>query len=278
MSNKIKYGLKNVYYSVITDSPSLAYGAPVAIPGGVSLSLTPKGEKVEFYADDTAFFVGESNLGYEGSLEVALLPDRFKKDVLGYLEDANGALIEDSAALAKKIALMFEFQGDSKATRHVLYNVAVSRPALETETKGETIDPKTDSFDIIASPASDTGYVKAKIEYGQTGYSTFYDAVYTYNSPANSVAPTAETFDINAAGLEYEDKLFTVTSGASNSITNVLMDGAQVGGAYYTIADLVLTVEKEYLATLAVGVHTLTIALAKGVPVTVAITVEDTTA
>lgn len=89
MPNKIKYGLKNVYYAVATIAAdgSATYETPVAIPGAVSLSMEPQGENSPFYADNIVYWVGTSNTGYEGDLELALVIDAFKKDVLGYQED-----------------------------------------------------------------------------------------------------------------------------------------------------------------------------------------------
>ena len=179
MSNKIKFGLKNVHYAVITET---GYDTPKPIPGAVSLTLNPRGERTDFYADDMLYYTSATNDGYEGSLEVALLPDAFKKDVLGYIEDTiNGALIEDANATPKNIALLFEFSGDVNKTRHVLYNVAVERPNMESSTKGASIEVKTETFNITASPAIDTGYVKAKCEQDGAAYDTWFDAVYVYN-------------------------------------------------------------------------------------------------
>lgn len=181
MSNKVKFGLKNVHYAPITVTDgAVTYGTPVKIPGGVSLNLDPKGDRTDFYADDMLYFTTTANNGYEGDLEVALIPDSFKVDVLGYKEDANGVLFEDSQAISKDFALLFEFKGDKNATRHVLYNVNANRPNQSSTTKGETVEVQTETLSMTASPATDTGYVKAKAKLGDTGYDTWYNDVYIY--------------------------------------------------------------------------------------------------
>ena len=273
MTNKVKYGLKNVYYALVTILAGVvSYSPPVALPGGVNLTLDPKGEKTEFYADDAAYFVADKNDGYEGSLEIALVPDSFKKDVLNYAEDANGALFEDANATVNKIALMFEFDGDAKKTRHVLYDVTPSRPAVNGKTTTNTKEPQTDTFDIVAAPASDTGYPKASIKYGQTGYSTFFDAVYTYQAVTNSLLPlTAEFSKAAPAPI-----VLTVTSSEANTINHVKKDGVILTAiTNYTVLALAVTVLEAYLALLANGVHVFTIVPTSGLPVSASITVTD---
>jgi phi13 family phage major tail protein len=182
MGNTIKYGLKNVHYAVITNKDGvITYGKTVEIPGAVNLSVTPKGDKTEFYADDVAYFVASSNQGYEGNLEVAIVPDSFKKEVLGWTADASGALFENANILSKNIALLFEFDGDVNAVRHILYNVSVARPAIESSTQGASIEVKTESFDITASPRLD-GFVKAKAEPADTSYAKWFEAVHEYTA------------------------------------------------------------------------------------------------
>ena len=185
MSNKVKFGLKNVHYAVITETDGVVtYGTPVAIPGAVSLVQNPKGDATEFYADDDLYFGATANQGYSGTLEIALIPDEFRKDVLGEIEDDNGVIFEDSDVLAKNIALMYQFKGDEKSIRHIDYNVSVARPSVESGTKTTSLDPKTEAINIVASAATDSGYVKARVLEGQTPYETFFDSVYTYVEPA----------------------------------------------------------------------------------------------
>jgi phi13 family phage major tail protein len=177
--SKVKFGLKNVHYAVITETDGvITYGTPKLIRGAVNLVLSASGEKVTFYADDVAYFEEDTNNGYEGTLEVALATDQFRVDVFGEKLDANGALIENANARPNKIALMYEFDGDKNKVRHVSYNVSASRPNIESSTKTNTKEVKTETMNIAARPALDTGDVKAKVKQGQTGYDTFFESVY----------------------------------------------------------------------------------------------------
>lgn len=151
--NKIKYGIKNVYYAVATIAAddTATYGMPVALPGAVSLSLEPQGEASPFYADDIVYYTSYSNNGYEGDLELAIIPDSFKTDVLGYILHSDGVLYENVDAETVHFALLFEFSGDKHHTRHVMYNCVSGRPATGSTTKGESIEPQTESLTITST-------------------------------------------------------------------------------------------------------------------------------
>lgn len=151
-ANKIKYGLKNVYYAVATIAAngSATYQTPVRIPGAVSLSMDPEGETTPFYADDIKYYTSVSNTGYEGSLEVALVPDSFKTDILGYVKDTNNVIYENAGAEPVHFALLFQFAGDQKETKHVIYNCTATRPTTAGSTKEDAIEPETESIDISA--------------------------------------------------------------------------------------------------------------------------------
>ena len=162
LENKVKYGLKNVHYALATEGADgkFTYATPVRYPGAVSLSLEPRGETSEFYADDRVYYATSVNNGYEGTYEAAELPLDFKVDVLGDQLDAlSGVLTETANAKPKTIALLFEFDGDVKSTRHALYNVTVARPSTSSSTKTETTEPTTQELSFIAAPTID-GVVK----------------------------------------------------------------------------------------------------------------------
>ena len=188
MENKIKYGLKNVYYAIATiDSNGAAtYGEPVAFPGAVSLSLDPQGDTTPFYADNIVYWTGISNTGYEGTLEVARVIDSFKTDVLGFIASEKNVLLEDAGAEAIHFALLFQFEGDARATRHVMYNCTATRPSTGSSTKNETVEPGTESLDIratsiyVAGISGGKDIVKAESSESTdaTVYSSWFTSVY----------------------------------------------------------------------------------------------------
>lgn len=183
--NKVKYNIKNVYAAKLTETisegvSSYAYDTPKRIPGAVSLSLDAEGESSPFYADGIVYFRTVTNNGYSGDLEIALIPEWFRTEILQETLDGKGVLVENSnTAESVKFALLFEFDGDVRAIRHVLYNCSASRPSIESETKEDTVEPGTEKLTLTADPRSD-GLVKAKTgdETDETTYTNWYKAVY----------------------------------------------------------------------------------------------------
>ena len=275
MSNKIKYGLKNVHYAVITEAGGVVhYATPKPIPGAVNISLSPAGEKVEFYADDLLYFGTNTNQGYEGTLEIARIPDSFREDVMLEELDANGAYIENSSATPKNFALLFEFNGDVKATRHVLYKVNAARPDVAGSTKTKNIEPQTETLNIVASPATDTYHVKASLPYSTgSAYTNFFTAVYLENAVVNTKG--ADPADFSKGSLA--DVEVTTTSSGTTAIKNVLLNGLPVPGVSLTIAALKATIASAYVSGLALanGDYPIVVEFTKGNAVTYTLTVKD---
>lgn len=179
MANKIKYGISKCYYSKITESNgAITYATPVALPGAVSISLEQQGDTSTFYADNIAYFTSNANNGYQGDLELALLPDSFRTDILGEKLDAtSGAYMEYGNTATVEFALLFQFEGDENATRHCLYRCVASRPSVEGSTKEETIEPQTETITVTAMARETDELVKARCPYGASAYNNWFSTV-----------------------------------------------------------------------------------------------------
>ena len=190
-SNKVKYNLKNAHYALLTvaEDGSVTYGTPVSLPGSVSLSLDANGEPENFYADGIAYYVINNNMGYEGDLELALIPESFRTDVLNEKLDSKGVLIENSDVELASFALLFEFDGDVKHIRHVMYNCSASRPGIEGKTNEDTKEVQTETLTIKATPLS-SGIVKAKTgnTTDEATYNNWYKTVYVPTDTSEAVA------------------------------------------------------------------------------------------
>ena len=179
--NKVKFNLKNAHYALLTISEEgkETYGTPTALPGSVSISLDANGEPENFYADGIAYYVINNNMGYDGDLELALIPESFRTEVLKEEKDEKGVLIENADVELASFALLFEFDGDKRHIRHVLYNCSASRPGIEGKTNEESREVQTETLTIKATPLS-SGMVKAKTgdETDEDTYNNWYTKVY----------------------------------------------------------------------------------------------------
>ena len=245
--NKVKYGLKNVHYAVATIAAdgSATYGEVKPWPGGVSLSLDAQGGTTKFRADNINYWIGQSNNGYEGDLESALIPDSFRSDVLGEIQDGNGVWVENVEAKTVPFALMFQFEGDQKATRHVLYNCSATRPSVSGSTTEEEIEPQTETVTITTSSVYFPNFqggmniAKGRCLQGESGYTSFFSSVYTPSGSANLHTVTQNltncgsswTADKIADGADFIAKI-TADDGYTIGTVSVEVGGTEVTGAY----------------------------------------------
>lgn len=182
MGNKVQFGVKNVHYATYTEADGVVtYGEPKPLPGAVELSVEPRGDMTEFYADDVLYYVASNNQGYDGTFTLANIPDVFAEDALGETRhETDLTLTESSNAKGQNFALLFEFDGDVKATRHVLYNCSASRPSMTGATKNSSTEPNTTELTFVSSPRVSDLKVKTKTttETPDGIYNAWYDAVY----------------------------------------------------------------------------------------------------
>ena len=194
MSNRVKYGLKSVHYAIgtIANDGSATYDTPVAWPGAVTLTMDANGDNSTFYADNIAYYVTNGANGYTGSLETALVPQSFLEDVLGMAADTKGILVETTSAPTVHFALLFQFEGDEAATRHVLYNCTATRPTVGSTTKGESVEVQTETINLTATSIYnddlEADIVKAKT--GDSADSTVYEGWFSAVYQPTAIATT----------------------------------------------------------------------------------------
>lgn len=161
--NKVKFNICNVHYAILTiaEDGTVSFGTPVPMPGAVSLSLDANGEPSNFCADGYAYYTVSNNMGYEGDLKLAMVPESFRTDVLKEELDENKVLIENANVETANFALLFEFDGDQRKIRHVLYNCTASRPGIESQPNKDEVEVQTETLSLTASPLANS-YVTAK--------------------------------------------------------------------------------------------------------------------
>lgn len=185
MENKVKFGINNLHYATITraDDGTPTYATPTREKGAVSITLEPNTETTKVAADDDPnYVVVESDSGYTGTLSVQILSDNFKKDVLGWIEDSNGVLIEPVIFEKTEFALLCEFKGDAHKTRHCFYRCMATKPTIASKTVEEGgLEVQQDEISVIIAPETYTtpNYTKASVNADNTQYDTWYTTVYT---------------------------------------------------------------------------------------------------
>ncbi len=190
--NKVKFNIKNVHYALKKDDGT-GYEVPVAVPGAVSVSFDAKGELKSFYADGIAYYVTSSNGGYEGDLEMALIPDQFRLDILNEKKDQNCVMVENVNAQTRAFALGFDIDGDIKSTRFWFLNCTATRPSTESSTTEDSTEPSTDKITLTCAPNTDGNVrVKTTEDTPAVTYDGWYDAVYLpVHSQGEEVEPPA---------------------------------------------------------------------------------------
>lgn len=183
-ANKVKYGLSNCWAAVATinaETGEYSYDTPFRIPGAVNLSLSPSGDTNDFYADNIIYFSQTANQGYEGDLEIAMIPDDVRTKLLGEVVDANGAFLETSDDKQATFAFGFQIEGDKKNRKFWYYNCSLTRPTTASSTTESSITPNTDTLSMKAMPRISDKKVRIFMEESEgnkTAYDGFFGSVY----------------------------------------------------------------------------------------------------
>lgn len=251
MAKKVKFGLKNVHYAIVTETTNQttgavtsSYGTVKAWPGAVSISLDPQGDNTPFHADDGIYFMLDNNSGYAGTFESAIVPEDVQTSVLGKTKDVNGVISEKTTDVKKYIALMFEFTLDASGRRHCFYRCSLNRPSVASNTRGDSIEVATDTVNITCTPRPDDQKVVDYVDKDGAAYAGWYSAVYNGNAaPVPSIELSTHTVTI-ADEAEFTLEAYvspagqTVTWASSNtsvaSVAGGVVTGESAGSATIT--------------------------------------------
>ncbi len=148
--SKVHFNLKNVHYAVRTSGGA---GSVVAVPGAISLDLTPQGESTILYADGIAYYKTQSNQGYSGDLEMARFPDQMRQDIWNTkIQSTDKTLYELASAEPAVFDLGFQIDGDAQERLVWLYGCTATRPNINAATVTETKEVQTETTTITSSP------------------------------------------------------------------------------------------------------------------------------
>lgn len=181
--NIVNWGLAKSGYGKITldANGNDVLGPLITLAGTRQINLTPNGELVQVYADGTVVHIGKANTGYGGTMEVTVADAELKRWALAEEVDANNVQYEISEPPVNRFYLVWEWVGDLKRIRHIMYNLSANRPAIASTTKGDggNKSPQYDSLPLIAIPRKD-GMVKANTRHdvGQAVYDNWFQSPY----------------------------------------------------------------------------------------------------
>ncbi len=187
--NKVHYDLTNVHVAPLTldlETGGYTFGKPKRIMGAISMDLAAQGETVKLRADAMDYYTTNSNNGYSGDLNIAMVPDWFRVDYMGdTISATDKVLVENAAAEPKPFAMTFEFLGDRNRRRHVLYNTTAARPNIKGENKDNQKEADTESLTLTSLPLPD-GMVKASTTAGtpQSVYDGWNENIWVKDSGA----------------------------------------------------------------------------------------------
>ena len=151
--NKVRFGLSNVHYAILTEGSTNAWASPVAVPGAVNITVDANVASSDFYADNVSYYRTFANNGYNCTLEMARISEAMLADIWGITADSTGVVREKTGEQPKPFALMFQVEGDQDEELYLFYRCLPSgKPSVGSQTTEESAEPVTQSFDFSALP------------------------------------------------------------------------------------------------------------------------------
>ena len=147
-----KIGVSNVHYALQTTedtaSSPATYGEIKAVPGLVSIEVTPESNTSTLYADNGPYETASSLGAVNVSIDLADLPLDVQADLLGHTyTSGTKTLVKKASDVAPYACLMFEFMlanGDARCVK--LYKGKFALPNDSGNTRGENVEFQTSNI------------------------------------------------------------------------------------------------------------------------------------
>lgn len=147
-----KIGVRNVHYAkqLTEDTASAAatYDTVKAVPGLVSIEVTPESNTATLYADNGPYETASSMGQVSVTADLADIDLDVQSDWLGHTYDSSTkTLTKKTTDVAPYVCLMFEFTLANGGTRCVkLFKGKFALPTESGQTKGENVEFQTSNI------------------------------------------------------------------------------------------------------------------------------------
>lgn len=161
----MKIGCDNLHYALLTTDTNaeLTYAKPVAMPGVMTIGITPNTDSQTAFYDDGPGEVATSLGAIEVSIEKNALSAQEKSVLLGHQLDSNGAVIYGAEDVPPFVALGFRNLRTDGTYRYVwLYKGKFQEPEDSSATKGDSIEFQNESITASFVKVNKTYTVGAK--------------------------------------------------------------------------------------------------------------------
>lgn len=151
MGQKVEFGASHVMYALETED---GFGEWKPMAGAVNVTFEPQESQNTFYADNVAYYVSFGAANDTATVEIALLSDQAKIDLLGYFRDqTSGLLCVPVKARRPRFAMGYQVEGadddgNEVHLRGVRYGGTMARPGASHATTTEQTEVNTTSCSI----------------------------------------------------------------------------------------------------------------------------------
>lgn len=191
-NNKVEYGLDDVHYAkvTLTDDGTPVFGPWIAEKNAQTLTDENQTASLEVHGDNRCIFTCRNITSKNLSLGMSNFSDKFKINVLGFIETNTGTLVECTNPDPVYIALGLRVQGDAQNRKLVfpLVQVLGYTSGEKKTVEGTSITPQSPKVELKAIPllfdaVNEKYFIKERFSKGQDKYAELWDKVYTLPTP-----------------------------------------------------------------------------------------------